>query len=130
MANTEDKVISFRKCREIKLEELWFWDTLMLGLIAIGGAVTVALGTLLRSLGIEVSYFGPLAFFTAFILLVILTNLAWYIKILLDCNRLANTNLPSCISECRHKYCEGNHCDNNPYRTCTNACQEIFSTKP
>ena len=133
MANTEDNVIRFRKCRKIKLEELWFWDAFILGMLAIGGAVSVALGALFRLLGINVSYlsyFGLLVFFTVFLILVILTNLAWYINILLDCNCLANTNLPDCISGCHHKYCKNDHCNSNLYRACTNVCQEIFSTNP
>jgi len=133
MTDAENNIKRFRKCREIKLKELWFTDAVILGLLAIGGIVSVALGTLYRLLGIKLSYlsyFGLLIFFTTFLLLVILTNLVWCIKILLDCNRLANTNLPNCISECRRKHCKDNHCDNIPYRTCANMCQEIFSTTP
>jgi hypothetical protein len=118
MSETE-RITRFRKCRKIKLKDLV--ETSIL--IPVGTSILSAL--VLWLMGSKYVIYAWVAGIIVFGVLVP----AWYIIILFDCDRLASSTLPDCISKCREKYCISK-CPNEAYTWCIDMCREIFGYDP
>ena len=118
MSETES-ITRFRKCRKIQLKDL-----MRISIMILGGIANLSI-LLWRFVGFE--YFT----YTWIIgtILLGLIDLAWYIIILYNCDRLASSTLPDCISKCREKYCISK-CPNEAYTWCIDMCREIFGYEP
>jgi hypothetical protein len=119
MTDTEDNITRFRKCRKIQLKDLMKFSVMFLGVLAI--------------LSILIRWVYGFEYFTQTwidgIITLSLLDLAWYMIILFNCNRLASSTRSDCISECREKYCISK-CPNEAYIRCINTCREIFGYEP